>query len=277
MAAKETDIITIAPPAGRQEDARSTWPQTEANLAVPTQQADGTYPGGRARLSFERELVALRRRVIQQATLAMRMLQESLDALWKLDRSIAAEMKIRDNTVDDEEVAIEQACFRLLALQQPVARDFRAVAFVLRVNADLERVADHACSIAKTVRKIEGETPPKWPTALLEMGERVPYMCQRLLQAVLAEDAEAARRIIDEDETIDKLHKQLFVETIEFMRTEPNREANGLHIARLGRVLERVGDLMANVAEDVVYLVTGEIVRHEKHADSPRETPPGED
>jgi len=212
--------------------------------------------------------------VIQQATLAMQMLQESLDALWKLDRSIAAEMKIRDNTVDDEEVAIEQACFRLLALQQPVARDFRAVAFVLRVNADLERVADHACSIAKTARKIEGDTPPKWPTALLEMGERVPYMCQRLLQSVLAEDAEAARKIIDEDETIDKLHKQLFVETIEFMRAEPNREANGLHIARLGRVLERVGDLMANIAEDVVFLVTGEIVRHEKHADSPRETPP---
>lgn len=239
---------------------------------MPTQLAGGSQPSGRARSTFERELVALRRRVIQQATLAMRMFQESLDALWRLDRSFAAELKIRDNTVDDEEVAIEQACFRLLALQQPVARDFRIIAFVLRVNADLERVADHACSIAKVAKRIEGDTVPKWPTALLEMGERVPYMCQRLLQAVLSEDAEAARKIIDEDETIDKLHKRLFVETIEFMRQEPDSEANGLHIARLGRELERVGDLMANIAEDVVFLVTGEIVRHEKHADSPRET-----
>lgn len=240
---------------------------------MPTRLADGSWPGARARTSFERELVVLRRRVVAQATLAMRMLQESLEALWRVDRDFAAEIKIRDNTVDDEEVAIEQECFTLLALQQPVARDFRIIAFVLRVNADLERVADHACSIAKVAKKIEGDAIPKWPTALLEMGERVPYMCQRLLQAVLAEDAEAARKIIDEDETIDALHKRLFVETVEFMRTEPHSEANGLHIARLGRELERVGDLMANIAEDVVFLVTGEIVRHEKHANSPRETP----
>ena len=237
-------------------------------------QAEGAQPQRRLS-SFERDLVALRRRVVQQATLAIGMLQEALAGLWGLDRTVADTLKLRDNTIDDEEVAIEQACFRLLALQQPVARDFRILAFILRVNGDLERVADHACSIAKVARKFEGETPPKWPTALLEMGERVPYMCQRLLRAVLDEDADAARRIIDEDEIIDTLHKQLFTETIAFMRTEPESEANGLHIARLGRELERVGDLMANIAEDVVYLVTGSIVRHEKHANSPRETPPG--
>ncbi len=222
--------------------------------------------------SFERDLVQLRRRVVSQATLAIGMLEQSLEALWELDRVAATEFKIRDNTVDDEEVAIEQVCFKLLALQQPVGKDFRMIAFVLRVNTDLERVADHACSIAKVTRKIEGDTPPKWTTALQEMGERVPLMCQRLLRAVLDEDSKAARAIIEEDETIDSLHKRLFVETIEFMRTEPNNEANGLHIARLGRELERVGDLMANIAEDVVYLVTGSIVRHEKHADAPRET-----
>jgi len=251
---------------------------------VQTQQPDGTNPTNptptpttpppqRAHSALERELIGLRRRVVQQATLAIRMLQEALEALWRVDRTFAAELKIRDNTVDDEEVAIEQACFRVLALQQPVARDFRIIAFVLRANSDLERVADHACSIAKVARKIEGDTPPKWPTALLEMGERVPDMCQRLLQVVLNEDAVAARALIEEDETIDTLHKQLFVETVEFMRTEPGNEANGLHIARLGRELERVGDLMANIAEDVVYLVTGEIVRHEHHAGDPRETP----
>lgn len=237
---------------------------------MQTQQQDGTNPRPRARSALERDLIGLRRRVVQQATRAIQMLQEALEALWRVDRTFAAELKIRDNTVDDEEVAIEQACFRLLALQQPVARDFRIIAFVLRVNSDLERVADHACSISKVARKIEGDTPPKWPTALLEMGARVPDLCQRLLQAVLAEDAAAARKLIDEDEIIDTLHKQLFVETVEFMRADPGSEANGLHIARLGRELERIGDLMANIAEDVVYLVTGEIVRHEHHADDPR-------
>lgn len=224
----------------------------------------------RSRSGFERELLSLRRRVTQQATLAISMLQEALEGLWRLDRTIGATLKTRDNIIDDEEVAIEQTCFRLLALQQPVARDFRILAFILRVNGDLERVADHACSIAKVAREIEGETPPRWPTALLEMGERVPYMCQRLLRSVLDEDAAAARLIIDGDKTIDALHKQLFTETIAFMRSEPDSEANGLHIARLGRELERIGDLMANVAEDVVYLATGSIVRHEKHQSSPR-------
>lgn len=272
----------------RQEDARTRAhrqkaippvqnphdPHTPEPTPQPTPQpGDANTPQQRPPSAFERDLVGLRRRVVSQATLAMGMLQDALEALWKLDRVTAAELKIRDNTVDDEEVAIEQACFRLLALQQPVARDFRMIAFVLRVNTDLERVADHACSIAKVTRKIEGKTPPKWPTALVEMGERVPIMCQHLLRAVLDEDAKAARDIIEEDEIIDKLHKRLFIETIEFLRTEPGSEANGLHIARLGRELERIGDLMANIAEDVVYLVTGEIVRHEHHADAPRETP----
>ncbi|MBK7404431.1 MAG: phosphate signaling complex protein PhoU [Phycisphaerales bacterium] len=237
-------------------------------MTETVQMQDPAEAGGvaRPRSGFEREVVQLKRRLVREATLAIAMLQEALEALWKLDRTMAADLKARDNAIDDEEVAIEQACFELLALQQPVARDFRIIAFILRVNSDLERVADHACSIAKVGAKIEGDQPPRWPVSLLELGERVPYMCQRLLRAVLDEDAEAARQIVAEDETIDALHKQLFKETIEYMRREPASEANGLHIARLGRELERVGDLMANIAEDVVYLVTGSIVRHEKHA-----------
>lgn len=226
------------------------------------------------RTTFDREVIQLKRRVVQEATLAIGMLQQAIEALWRLDRTAAAELKRRDDTIDNEEVAIEQRCFELLALQQPVARDFRIITFILRVNADIERVADHACSIAKVARDIEGDQPPQWPTALLEIAERVPYMCQRLLRAVLDEDAAAARQIVEEDEIIDQLYKELFRETVAFMRREPGSEANGLHIARLGRELERVGDLMANMAEDVVYLVTGSIVRHEKNAARANGAPP---
>jgi len=231
---------------------------------VQMQEPSGPRSALPGRSTFDREIVQLKRRLVQEATLAIGMLQQAIEALWKLDRAAAAELKLRDNTIDDEEVAIEQRCFELLALQQPVARDFRIIAFILRANADVERVADHACSIAKVARGIEGTEPPKWPTALTEIAERVPYMCQRLLRAVLEEDPAAARQIIEEDKIIDALDKQLFRETVEFMRREPGNEANGLHIGRLGREFERVGDLMANMAEDVVYLATGAIVRHEK-------------
>lgn len=223
------------------------------------QQPIGPHGATSQRSAFDREIVQLKRRVVQEATLAVGMLQRAIEALWRLDRTAAAELKQRDNSIDDEEVAIEARCFELLALQQPVARDLRILAFILRVNSDIERVADHACSVAKIARDFEGAEPPKWPTALLELAERVPFMCQRLIRAVLDEDAAAAREIVAEDKIIDGLDKQLFRETVEFMRREPGSETNGLHLARLGREFERIGDLMANIAEDIVYLVTGDV------------------
>lgn len=209
-------------------------------------------------------MVQLKRRLVQEASLAIGMLQRSIEVLWALDKSGAEELIRNDDRIDDEEVAIEQACFELLALQHPFARDFRIIAFVLKVNGDVERVADHACSLAKIARRITGPNPPKWPTSLIELGERVPIMCHKLLRAVLDEDVTAAHEIVVEDKVIDRLHTLLFDETVEFMRRENGQESNGLLIARAGREFERVGDLMANIAEDVVYLVTGSIIRHQK-------------
>ena len=131
--------------------------------------------------------------------------------------------------------------------------------------AALERVADHACSIAKIVRKIQGDTAPAWPTSLRELGDRVPMMCHDLMRAVLDENVDAARELVRSDETIDQLDKRLFDETIDHMLLSPTQReqlANGLLIYRAGRELERIGDLMTNVAEDIVYLATGEIIRH---------------
>lgn len=213
--------------------------------------------------NVENMLVQLRRRLIQEATLAVGMLESALDALWTLDHERAREVRARDDRVDSEEVAIEKECFRLLALEQPFARDFRVVTFILKVNADIERVADHAVSIAKCVTRIQGSPPPRWPTALVELGQRVPMMCHALLRAVLREDTEAARTIVADDETIDRLDRQLFDETLALMHDEPKALANGMLIYRIGRELERIGDLMTNIAEDIVYLNTGAIIRHD--------------
>jgi phosphate transport system protein len=95
------------------------------------------------------------------------------------------------------------------------------------------------------------------------MGQRVPAMCQALLRAMLDEDAAGAARVVEEDDIIDALDKQLFREVEEMMRRDPASAHNGLLLYRLGRELERVGDLMKNIAEDLIYLTTGTIVRHE--------------
>lgn len=229
------------------------------------QQASTTH--ARALFSFDRRLVQLKRRLIREATLAIGMLEAALDALWRLDRDAARQVNRDDDRIDREEVAIEQECFNILALHHAFARDFRVLTFILKANADIERVADHACSIAKIVVRIKGDSPPPWPTALRELGERVPLMCHALMRSVLDEDVEGARALVPADKIIDRLEKQLFSEAVEMMNKEcsaPNVIENGMLIYRIGRELERVGDLMTNIAEDVVYLATGEIVRHEE-------------
>jgi phosphate transport system protein len=221
-------------------------------------------PASQSRSTLDRSIITLKRRLVQEASSAIGMLEAALDALWKLDGVAAREVRRRDDTIDREEVEIEQECIRMLALQQPMARDLRFITFILKVNADVERVADHASSVAKMATKLEAFGPVEWPTSLVELGQRVPLMAHTLLRAVLDEDAALAQKIVEEDETIDGLEKRLFEEVEEMMRGEPDRLRTGLLVFRIGRELERVGDLLKNIAEDVIYLDTGSIVRHEQ-------------
>ncbi|MCC6661686.1 MAG: phosphate signaling complex protein PhoU [Phycisphaerales bacterium] len=227
-----------------------------------------------SRFTLDRSIIALKRRLVEEASGAIAMLESALDALWKLDEVAAREVRRRDDTIDRQEVEIEQECIRMLALQQPFARDLRFITFILKVNADVERVADHASSIAKMAAKLAPFRGFTWPTALVELGQRVPLMCHTLLRAVLDEDAELAHKIVHEDETIDGLEKQLFAEVEEFMRAEPDQLRCGLLMYRTGRELERIGDLMKNIAEDIIYLATGAIVRHEQKRAAQAVPPP---
>lgn len=234
----------------------------DPNLPTP----DPVQPMPERETGLIKDVKTLKRRICEEATIAVGMLEAALAALWELD-TVAAEAVIeRDERIDREEVAIEEAAFRIMTLQQPVAREFRALAFILKANNDVERVGDHACSIAKSAVKLAKAVPPgfNWPTALLELGQRVPMACHALLRALIDEDAEGAKAIVIGDKAIDRLTRELFDETVKFMGTFPNAHAAGLLIYRIGRELERVGDLMTNIAEDIVYLSTGEIIRHEK-------------
>jgi phosphate transport system protein len=228
---------------------------------------------------IDRKVTALKRRLVREATVAVAMLEQALAALWKLDVETAKAVRQRDDQVDTEEVEIEQECYEVLALRAPYAHDFRLVTFVLRANATVERVADHASSIAKVVQRIaehaEGVTP-RWPTALLELGQRIPSLCHEALRTVLVEDVAGARQIVVNDVVIDRLERRLFEETAELMRDVAGgvSEEVGLLIYRVGRELERVGDLMAGLAEDVVYVGTGQIIRHEKRRQRGQQTPP---
>jgi len=212
---------------------------------------------------FSTRMADLKRRLIREATLAIEMLEQSLDILWALDHDRAAELRRDDDRVDLEEIAIEQECREILALYSPVARQFRSITFVLKVNSDLERVADHACSIAKVATRLRGDVA--WPTALRDMGARVPVMCHELLRVILEEDEAGARSLVRGDAIIDGIDHQLFDEITATMVAAGGAEsaANGLLLYRAGRELERVGDLVANIAEEVVFLISGQMIRHQ--------------
>lgn len=232
-------------------------------MTEPVRRDDIVRPGG-VQPTLVRDIAAVKRRLVDEATSAVGMVEAALAALWELDITAAGEILKRDERLDKEEVAIEEEVFRLMALQSPVARDFRRLAFVLKVNADVERIGDHACSIAKIVDKLADQTSVAWPTSLTELGQRVPMACHRVLRALLDEDPDAAKMVVVDDKLIDRLNRQLFDEILLFMQTNSDSHATGLLIFRVGRELERVGDLVTNIAEDVVYLATGEIIRHEK-------------
>lgn len=245
-------------------------PAPEPEAAVPAVPSAATpppaEPGPRAEAgpTLDRDLAKLRRRLMRAANVSIDMLEAALHALWNGDHDVAREVRGRDDAVDDEEVLIERECLRILALHQPYGQDFRLVTFCLKVNVDLERVADHATSIAKVALKIDPTDPPRWPVALSELGDRVPVTCQTLLRAVLDEDEQTARQLVEKDDVIDRLDGRLFDELTEWVSAQPASATHALHAFRVGRELERVGDLMANIAEDVVYLVTGEIIRHQR-------------
>ncbi len=236
-----------------------------------SKQQDNLKPEQRpVALTVDRELAALRRRIVKEATTAVDMLEAALRALWMLDGALAREVRRGEKEVDREEVAIEAECLRLLTLRHPFGTDFRFITFCLKVNADIERVADHAASIAKITLKLTAvEQIPEWPRSLSELGERLPVLCHRLLRAVLDQDEQAARALVPADKTIDELDKQLFEEIRDLIERRPNFAEAGLWMYRVGRELERVGDLMCNIAEDVVYWATGEIIRHEKSTKPP--------
>ena len=215
-----------------------------------------------------RQIVALKRQLIKEASYAVAMIEQALDALLRLDRPQAKAVRKQDDVIDRQELEIEQACVDLLLMQHPVASDFQAVLFVLRVNTQVERVGDHASSIAKVAsRMVKAGLNPHWPTSLVEMAHRVPACCHKTLRAVLDEDVAAAREIIAEDEVIDGLEKTLFAETLELIRSDPQGDLAGLYIYRVGRELERTADVMAGICRDLIFRETGENLRHAKKKD----------
>jgi len=204
----------------------------------------------------------LRRRSLRMASLVEDVLEEACESILKADEALAKRVIARDNDVDQEEVAVEAEVIRLMALYQPVGSDLRLLCAVLKVNNDLERIADCAVNIAERAKHLDPATVPGQMPALRRLGDYVQTTLRNAIQAYSNADAETAEAVRRQDDAIDAIYVDIIRDSIAHVSKDPERIAANLDVLSVAKNLERIADHATNIVEDVIFLSTGQIVRH---------------
>lgn len=211
---------------------------------------------------MEREIDKLKKKILSIGTLVEENVRRSIQTINKMDEKIVEEVLSSDDRIDQCEVEIEEECLKILALHQPVAIDLRFIIAVLKINNDLERVGDHAVNIVNQTIALHKKNPSRLDFDFREMVDKVQLMLKNSLDALVNLDAQLARKIMVADDEVDELHRQMYVKVEESIKKD--RESTGymMNMMQISRNLERIADLSTNIAEDVYYMITGDIIRH---------------
>lgn len=215
-------------------------------------------------IHFVREMEHLHRDILSMCSTVEELIHEAVDGLKYGRGELAKDVSARDREVDEWDIRIEEECLKILALYHPVANDLRRVAVVMKIAAELERVADLAVSIAERSAGIAEHGEFVMPSRLSEMTEAALSMLHDSIDAFVEENSAAARMICQRDELVDKLNSELIEEVVNVMKQRPELVEPSLHLFSVIRHVERVADHATNIAEDVVYLVEASIIRHPK-------------
>ena len=211
---------------------------------------------------LERDLENLQRDILAMGTAVEEAIDKATRALRERDAELAREVIDSDGHIDQQENHVDEECLKILALHQPVATDLRRIAAILLINVDLERMADLAVDIAERAAELAGPPFIPVPEQLQRMTDLTILMVKDCLNAFVTLDTHQARRVVRLDDEVDRLNAAIIQELIETMRQDPEFIEPGLSLFSATRHLERIADHATNIAEDVVYLVEGEIVRH---------------
>ena len=211
---------------------------------------------------LDAELDVLRDRVLVLGGEAETALQRAMYALAERDSQTAREVLSNDDAVDQLEVEIDRLCIDVLALRQPAARDLRFVVSVAKVTPILERIADHACNIARAAIDLNDE--PRLPTFrdLPRMADQASRMLRAALDAFTSGDAEAARQIIKDDDIIDTLYERMFHDLIDMMAADPATTKRAARLLFVAKHLERVADYVTDICELTVYMTEAAFIKH---------------
>ena len=211
------------------------------------------------REALDREEALIRDAVLRMGALVEAAIREASRALSAHDAELALDVITGDAIINEAQRGVSRLIAVTIATQTPVARDLRYLLTLDHVTYELERIGDHASSVAKAVIKLAPEPPLKHYVYLPEMAERAAVLVHGVLRALVASDAIKAREIAVDDDEIDRLYHATFDEVVDLMRQDPANVERGTRIIIASHYLERIGDRATNIAEDVVYLVTGEV------------------
>ncbi len=211
---------------------------------------------------IERQIEGLKERILRVGTLVEEAISKSITALINHDSALAQRVIMNDEEIDRMEVEVEEECMKILALYQPVAADLRFVVAVLKINNDLERMGDLARNIAKRVTQLAAGRPYELPREIRTMAMQAQEMVKQCLDAVVNGDPALARQIRAEDDIVDDARLEVRRQVMRSIKDDPEALESLLWINSVSKHIERIADMATNIAEDVIYMVEGEIIRH---------------
>jgi len=211
---------------------------------------------------FQREIELLKKKILTLGALVEENLRRAVKSIQTRDTVLAQQAIENDTAIDDMEVEVEEDCLKILALHQPVAIDLRFIIAVLKINSDLERIGDLAVNLAERSVFLSTREPLKLPFDLSRMAELAQSMLRNSLDALVNLDRHLAQEVCKTDDEIDAMHRLSYGLIEEAIKTNPKQMDLLISSLALSRNLERVADHTTNIAEDVLYMIQGEIVRH---------------
>ncbi len=215
------------------------------------------------------ELSQLRERIVRMGGLVEDALARATAALVRRQPELARAVADADDAIDALELDIDEECLRILALYHPVAGDLRFITAVLKINNDLERIGDLAANLAERAIDLAEQRPPAVRHRIDEMVTLVRGMLHESLEALVHRDAVRARNVLAADRRVNTIHREHFAVLQESMKSGPEAVEPAVDLLSASRQLERIGDQAKNIAEDVVFLVEAQVIRHGRAARAP--------
>ncbi|MFH1123206.1 MAG: phosphate signaling complex protein PhoU [Pseudomonadota bacterium] len=220
---------------------------------------------------LQKELEKIKKRILGLGAMVEKRVRMAIKAIELRDGELANQIMKTDYEIDELEVEVEEECLKILALHQPVAVDLRFLIAVIKINNDLERIGDEAVNIAKRVENISRRKRVDLPVEYTAMAEKAASLLRMSLDSLVSVDLDLAFRVLILDDEVDEMHREIYDKIKEAMAQKPESVGYLINFLTISRHLERIADHCTNIAEEVIYLVEGEIVRHGRWERKPEE------